>query len=737
MVTKVGNLRLYCNGKIFVGPDWKSLVVSFMLIFLPSILYLSFVAIKLGQDVFWLGFFLILFNLAMLGLTGLSNPGVIPRGPAPSGPSLALPTRTKDYQINGYTVSTKYCTTCQVYRVPRCSHCAMTDNCVEKFDHYCPWVGTCIGRRNYRFFLMFVFSGTFLCLLVCASSLSRLVQVSDNNDDEFDTALKNEPVAIALVIYTFAAVWFLGGLSLFHTYLVLTNQTTYEHIRRRFGQHGNPYNKGILMNLFEACCQPNPPYDWENDGSQTHTTRSSSRNLELPKGVVFNPTVIAMQQAVKDQAERAKKANSRRGSEVGSSSLAAADIGGLSVIRDSEALPVEYQDSIYSSCASVEGRQMGVTGQGTSTSMTQFFPVINTSGMKGVEIDQLKERKGNDKTEVSKTSSDNQISSAQDVEDSAPKMSFVGTNVDFTSHMQARRSPYQSLGGEHFKDNTVRKKHGRRSDTELNIGKGITRKSPNPFASYADEAGETDSNPLEETATLSSLTSNAASDISIHRMDRHRKTEHAVMSMEDIMSSHRSLSEISVSKQQIKQGSGNVSRNLRLGSEGASGVINWRKSGENVINNIRAFMKRPSQRSSDEKGDDISTVDQVIVDVDETRDTYVTAKREATSDVISDVSNDDKAGHKTWRPQLPVITQKKYEELKDTGFAPEGSRPKSISEDAISHEFVPSESTVVTAPNLQSSEIIPDDHPPHRIDISQFSEESSSAEKDNDPKPLL
>ena len=33
---------------------------------------------------------------------------------------------------------------------------------------------------------------------------------------------------------------------------VLTNQTTYEHIRRRFGQHGNPYDKGIFKNVFEV-----------------------------------------------------------------------------------------------------------------------------------------------------------------------------------------------------------------------------------------------------------------------------------------------------------------------------------------------------------------------------------------------------------------------------------------------------------------------------------------------------
>lgn len=159
----------------------------------------------------------------------------------------------------------KYCNACGIYRPPRTSHCPMCDNCVERFDHHCPWLGSCIGKRNYRFFYLYLVSMTSFMLfsmitmiqLVWIDMRERLDLDSDLSAvSAFHSSIKTYPLAIALFIYSFGFSMFVIPLFVFHNRLVLNSTTTNEHIKQHWKiQSKNPYHyKNIITNFKSAIC---------------------------------------------------------------------------------------------------------------------------------------------------------------------------------------------------------------------------------------------------------------------------------------------------------------------------------------------------------------------------------------------------------------------------------------------------------------------------------------------------
>lgn len=269
-----GSNIFFLGGRFIFGPDVRSVFLSIFLIVAPVAVFCAFVARKLIDDFpHHLGVLIMVvvivftfYVIALLLMTSGRDPGIIPRNAHPpqpettdpgievgSGqtPQLRLP-RVKEVMVNGMTVKVKYCDTCMLYRPPRCSHCSICDNCVERFDHHCPWVGQCIGRRNYRFFFMFVSSATLLCIYVFSFCWVYTIKIMHSENTSIWRALIKTPASIVLIIYTFLAVWFVGGLTVFHLYLISTNQSTYENFRYRYDRTENPYNRGIIGNFKEV-----------------------------------------------------------------------------------------------------------------------------------------------------------------------------------------------------------------------------------------------------------------------------------------------------------------------------------------------------------------------------------------------------------------------------------------------------------------------------------------------------
>ncbi|XP_020219911.1 probable protein S-acyltransferase 1 [Cajanus cajan] len=274
-----GNNKFLCGGRLVFGQDASSLYLTSFLIGGPAIAFCIRMLLSLKKEdphfsnpVLIGGVVLTILDFTFLFLTSGRDPGIIPRNARPPesdetldlhmssmewvnnrAPNLKLP-RVKDMLVNGHTVKVKFCDTCLLYRPPRASHCSICNNCVQKFDHHCPWVGQCIGSRNYPFFILFITTSTLLCTYVFAFSWVNLLR----QDGRLWVNMSHDILSVTLIVYCFIAVWFVGGLTVFHLYLISTNQTTYENFRYRYDKKENPFTKGILSNFKELSCAKIP-----------------------------------------------------------------------------------------------------------------------------------------------------------------------------------------------------------------------------------------------------------------------------------------------------------------------------------------------------------------------------------------------------------------------------------------------------------------------------------------------
>lgn len=294
-----GNEAFYCGGRLMMGPNRGNVLFTTALIGVPAVVFLGERRGHLGLlaptpgrslpprssrsaavtapsmpatfNVAWLVVTAVWVGglLGTLFRTASMDPGVLPRNPNPPTEYLTGNlTRVQTADYRGHEIQVRYNETTHFYQPPRAHHCSINDNCYDKFDHHCPWIGTTIARRNYRSFLMFVYGTVFLCGWVIAGCVIHIVQ--DVNDatrgypdsarkGRVDKAVRDNWLQLLIGAYCFISLFFVGALAAMHTYLVSKNMTTYESFRIRRTGAENPFDRGCCWNWWAVCCGPIPP----------------------------------------------------------------------------------------------------------------------------------------------------------------------------------------------------------------------------------------------------------------------------------------------------------------------------------------------------------------------------------------------------------------------------------------------------------------------------------------------
>jgi hypothetical protein len=158
----------------------------------------------------------------LLNLTSCSDPGIIPRKPYLERVD---PEKFRYLLVNEIEGRSGFCDTCKIWRPKRASHCSSCDNCVEVFDHHCPFVNNCIGKRNYRFFILFLV-GVFCSIGM--SILNLVVYMINLGGSSVNTTVV---IIICSVVFGVIAIPMFGFL-IFHIYLSVTGKTTREIIKK-------------------------------------------------------------------------------------------------------------------------------------------------------------------------------------------------------------------------------------------------------------------------------------------------------------------------------------------------------------------------------------------------------------------------------------------------------------------------------------------------------------------------
>ena len=78
-------------------------------------------------------------------------------------------------------------------------HCNTCGRCVESFDHHCPFINNCLGYRNHKYFMFFIFSYALFLLTILTETIRHLIEVCSASFS-FDQCVKKETLMTIVLL---------------------------------------------------------------------------------------------------------------------------------------------------------------------------------------------------------------------------------------------------------------------------------------------------------------------------------------------------------------------------------------------------------------------------------------------------------------------------------------------------------------------------------------------------------
>ncbi|XP_062178658.1 protein S-acyltransferase 24-like isoform X2 [Phragmites australis] len=246
--------------KLGLAPLLWCIIIGMLITYIHSVIsgqYVTDMTAPFGLFA-WSGVFLATAGLVMFYKCSRKDPGYIKmnirgsQNQRDDEPLLKM-------ELDNPALLSDFLTSLQIVRPVRSKHCSTCDRCVEQFDHHCPWVSNCIGKKNKWEFFMFLTLEVFAMIITGSAAIIRIVR-DPASPSPFGAWLRysafHHTGVVSFITVDLFLFFGVAALTVVQASQIARNITTnemanslrYAYLRGPGGRFRNPFDHGMRKN---------------------------------------------------------------------------------------------------------------------------------------------------------------------------------------------------------------------------------------------------------------------------------------------------------------------------------------------------------------------------------------------------------------------------------------------------------------------------------------------------------